>query len=95
MNVLRQLWILLEDDPLVSYKNIPQTAIHLLNKMETKHFLNKVTLTRMSSFRNSLRKFSFLSNKMSPNAPNVDNININPRRSVTFNDQPKIYCIYK
>lgn len=92
--ILKQLLDWLDNNPNVDYLKVPEMCIYFLNRMDAENALQKVTLSRLNSFRNSLRKISIRSsNRIAPNL--ISNTEARARRSVTFNDQPIIYSINK
>lgn len=68
-------------------------CLNMLHQVKTEAMLNHVNLSRMSSFRNSLRRFSSMSNKVRPMTHLMPPESIEKRRSVTFNDVPTVYSI--
>lgn len=82
----------MDENPHEDSLKIPEMCISLLKNAHTEAILNNLTFSRMASFRNSLRRFSTISNKIAPVnlIPPTENA---PRRSVTFNDVPTIYSI--
>lgn len=86
VNVLNNLWNLVD-----TKTNIPQTAINLLNQLETENYLRQVAFSRTNSFRSSLRKFTLMfRNRIVPEVAAIK-----PKRSVSFNDRPTVYSISK
>lgn len=83
----------LDDNPNASGLEIPLLCLSMLHEMKTETMLNNVTMSRMSSFRNSLRRFSSMSNKVVPVGHLLPPENTDKRRSVTFNDVPTVYSI--
>ncbi|KAF7271974.1 hypothetical protein GWI33_015210 [Rhynchophorus ferrugineus] len=95
IKVLKMVLTYLDRNPNSSPSKVPEVTLHYLNDFITANFLKQAQepqqpFSRMSSFRNSLRKFSLISNKIHLGVP--DN-NIKTRRSVTFNDVPEVYRI--
>ncbi|GJQ68350.1 hypothetical protein Trydic_g16944 [Trypoxylus dichotomus] len=94
VQVMRQLIRWVEEHPNISALKVPEICINLLNKMVTSNLVNTVTMSRMSSWRNSLRRFSSMRNKVVPDKLNIPSHSIDSRRSVTFNEELKVYRIY-
>lgn len=91
--VIKQLLKWLDDNPTASGMEIPGLCLNLLQQVKTEAMLHDVNLSRMSSFRNSLRRFSTLSNKVGPVTHLLPPDSTDKRRSVTFNDVPTVYSI--
>lgn len=91
--VIKQLLKWLDDNPNANGLELPAVCLNMLQQEKTEAMLNTVNLSRMSSFRNSLRRFSSMSNKVRPVAHLMPPENIEKRRSVTFNDVPTVYSI--
>lgn len=72
---------------------IPALCLDLLQQVKTEAMLHNANLSRMNTFRNSLRRFSVLSNKVVPVTHLVPPDTVGKRRSVTFNDVPTVYSI--
>lgn len=92
---MRQLVSWLEEHPHAQAYKVPETCILLLNRLNTINVINEVTLSRKSSFRNSLRRLSMLSNKVSP-AVLRKSVITSPqteKRCVKFKEEPTVYCI--
>lgn len=83
----------LDDNPNASGSEIPALCLDLLQQIKTEAMLNNVNFSRMNSFRNSLRRFSVLSNKVVPMSHLIPPDGNGKRRSVTFNDVPTVYSI--
>lgn len=86
-------WI--DNNPSVDAKNIPSMCLAILSKIDTESMMNNVTFVRLDNFRSSLRRFSTISNKIAPVQHLIPPTQNSPRRSVTFNDVPTVYCITK
>ncbi|KAF2885543.1 hypothetical protein ILUMI_20611 [Ignelater luminosus] len=94
IKVMRQLVSWLDEHPHAQAHKVPETCILLLNRLSTINVINEVTLSRKNSFRNSLRRLSILSNKVSPmvfrkavTSPQTE------KRCVKFKEEPTVYCI--
>ena len=92
LKVLRQLVTWFEEHPNSTTAKVPEVCVFLLDKMTTSNAVTSVTMSRVASFRNSLRRFSILRNKVSPSNINLP-ANTRDLRSVTFNDKPTVYSI--
>ncbi|XP_030765846.1 uncharacterized protein LOC115889894 [Sitophilus oryzae] len=97
IRVLKKVLTYLDRYPNASPSKVPEITLYYLNEALTTNFLKqaqqetqKKPFSRMASFRNSLRKFSLVSNKSHLGVPQD---NAKPRRSVTFNEVPEIYRI--
>ncbi|XP_060535725.1 uncharacterized protein LOC132707796 [Cylas formicarius] len=98
MRVLRHVLIFLERNPNCDAKLVVEITLHHLNDAITENFLNGAPASRNSAFprvsslRDSIRKFSLLSLR-GPQNLTVPHTNERSRRSVTFNETPVIYTI--
>lgn len=88
---MKQLLTWLDNNPNASSLKIPEITLQYINKVVTENILKETTFTRMSNFRNSLRRFSTISNKIKPSTTYLNIEQDKPRRSVTFNDVPTIF----
>ncbi|KAJ8925063.1 hypothetical protein NQ315_001234, partial [Exocentrus adspersus] len=94
VQIMKQLLTWLDDNPYAEVLKIPEVVLNLINKFITNNLIQETNFSRMRSFRNSLRRFSMMSNKVSLAPPSL-NAGHEVRRSVTFNDIPVIYRISK
>lgn len=93
---IRELVKWIDNNPnSIDAKNIPSMCLAILGKIDAESMLNNTTFARLDNFRNSLRRFSTISNKIAPVQHLIPPTKNSPRRSVTFNDVPTVYCITK
>ncbi|KAJ3663965.1 hypothetical protein Zmor_008178 [Zophobas morio] len=91
VKVMKQLLTWLDDHPDAHSLKIPEMSLRFLNNVANVNMMNEMTMSRASSFRNSLRRLSLITNRIAP-ALRADT-SAKLRRSVTFNDVPIIYRI--
>ncbi|KAL1517319.1 hypothetical protein ABEB36_001098 [Hypothenemus hampei] len=103
IKVLKQVLSYLDRNPNVSPATVPEITLLYLNDIITCNFFEhakeeinvnqnfKPFHSRMSSFRNSFRKLGILGNKKLLLQPPRESPK--PRRSVTFDEVPKIYQV--
>ncbi|CAG9770954.1 unnamed protein product [Ceutorhynchus assimilis] len=98
IKVLKQVLTYLDKNPNASPSKVPEITLHYLEEIITFNFIKKAqedatnqAFSRMTSFRNSLRKLS--SGLATRNKLAVPTEHNKQRRSVTFDDVPTIYRI--
>ncbi|CAH1367376.1 hypothetical protein MTP99_008603 [Tenebrio molitor] len=90
VKVMKQLLTWLDNHPDAHSLKIPELSLQLLHHAANANIMSELTVSRMNSFRNSLRRLSLITNRIAPTiAAQADR----PRRSVTFNDIPTVYRI--
>ncbi|KRT78382.1 hypothetical protein AMK59_7937 [Oryctes borbonicus] len=94
VQVMKQLIRWVEEHPNISALKVPEICVNLLSKMVTSNVVNAVTMSRMNSLRNSLRRFSSMRNKVVPDQLNIPSHPSDSRRSVTFSEELQVYQIY-
>ncbi|XP_072385600.1 uncharacterized protein [Diabrotica undecimpunctata] len=89
VEILRKLIKYIDENPNTDVLKIPELTLDLINNMITFNIVNQTNFSRMSSFRNSLRRFSIGSIRISPHKT------VEKTRNVTFKDTPIVYKISK
>ncbi|CAH1099996.1 unnamed protein product [Psylliodes chrysocephalus] len=87
IDILRKLMKWLKDHPDTNVTRIPDLTLDLINNTIMANLVSETNFSRMNSFRNSLRRFSILSNRIAPA------VVVEKTKSVTFKEQPMIYNI--
>ncbi|XP_056641983.1 uncharacterized protein LOC130448585 isoform X2 [Diorhabda sublineata] len=86
IEILRKLMKWLSDNPLFKVERIPEITLDLINNTIRTNLVNQSNLSRINSFRNSLRRLSILSNRIAPEEK---------PKCVTFKDTATVYKISK
>ncbi|XP_022912616.1 uncharacterized protein [Onthophagus taurus] len=90
LKVLKQLVKWLEEHPKSATTKIPEICVKFLEQQDTSNIITKANLSRMSSFRSSLRRLSFFQNRVIPEVVVTQQPD---HKCVTFNEELVVYKI--